>query len=1141
MKLLPENVYNVLMRKTMSRFAFIYDQTRCIGCNTCQIACKDGHNLEKGIWYRKVDTVEYFVHGRNKWKHISHTCRHCSDAACERLCPQGAIRSQEDGAVIIYRDKCNGCGVCISACPYGEIQLSPRLGKAVKCDSCLEERRKGGKPICVEACLTHCLDIRETELTGKTDVKPDSIDEPFGQELTCQKSGDSLLKTSLNRAISKKLKEYSGFFASKEKALSIIRRFSDWEEHKEKDWSLMYDFLFCGTDGDLSLPLWASVSQGEQILLNQTTLEIIQFYHRWGYEPVWMEGNPPDYIGEQLRFLSYLAEVMEPEILQAFQTFLTQYTHNHVKVLQQYMDHCSGIYAGYIRYVHEIREFLSHLLKGREDFLLPVFEESLPSLSSGTSIGQGLYPPISDKPSLIVPTAGINNCGGICVIRPKVQENCILSIETDRESQAPKLRACVRGRGYRKTFLHPGRLRYPMKRIGKRGEGKFERVTWEEAVALLTDQWKRIRDTYGPGSRYVIYGTGVTGIMSPGRLAKRLLALDGGFLDAYNSYSSACVSEMSEYLFGTVESTNSPADLQNTRLLILWGDNSAESIFGSERSNYLSQLKSSGIKIIVIDPRMSQTGVAYADEWYAIKPSTDAALADAMAYVIWSEGLQDQEFMDKYCIGFDEEHMPEGIPKGESYYSYLFGGMDGIEKTPEWGEKITGIEADRIRSLARAYAGIKPACIAAGLGAQRHGNGEQSAKGISMLACLTGNIGIPGGGTGGNASVITEHKRIRLVGNPVENPYPGKIPVFLWTKAISQGIYMTPKEDGLRGMEHLSSNIKMIFCLASNTLVNQHSHINHTTELLKDESKCEFILCSDIFMTPSARYADLLLPATSVLEGENITAPWTGSNYLLKNNPVIPPLFECRFEWEWLKEVAERLGFFQEFTGGKPELGQWLQESYEIFRREEPELPDYEIFCRRGGWKFSEPVCRIAFEAQIQDPKKHPFPTPSGKIEIFSKRLYDMERPEEIPAIPRYIPCPEGPGDPRRKEYPLQLIGWHTRRRCHSIHDNNQWMEEIEAPGLWIHPEDAKARGISDQDLVEVKNSRGCIRMPAVVTRRIRPGVVAMAQGGWYTPDRCGTDIRGSINVLTDDACPTPLAKGNPQHTNLVEICLAKR
>lgn len=204
-------------------------------------------------------------------------------------------------------------------------------------------------------------------------------------------------------------------------------------------------------------------------------------------------------------------------------------------------------------------------------------------------------------------------------------------------------------------------------------------------------------------------------------------------------------------------------------------------------------------------------------------------------------------------------------------------------------------------------------------------------------------------------------------------------------------------------------------------------------------------------------------------------------------------------------------------------------------RKKEPELPDYETFSAKGGWQYKGKGRPVAFEEEIRDPENHPFPTPSGKIEIFSRKLYDRNRPETIPAIPRYVPCIDGPEDEKRDRYPLQLIGWHTRRRCHTIHDNNAWMDEIEMPGVWIHPVDAENRGIQDQDMVIVYNDYGKIQIPAIVTSRIRPGVTAISQGGWYTPDENGTDQRGSINVLTGSR-PTPLAKGNPQHTNLVEI-----
>ncbi|GHS90582.1 hypothetical protein AGMMS49957_16900 [Synergistales bacterium] len=510
---------------------------------------------------------------------------------------------------------------------------------------------------------------------------------------------------------------------------------------------------------------------------------------------------------------------------------------------------------------------------------------------------------------------------------------------------------------------------------------------------------------------------------------------------------------------------------------------------------------------------------------------------DGMAYVILSEGLQNQAFMDKFCIGFDSAHMPPGMEGEENYKDYVLGKYDSVAKTPEWASDITGAPADAVRSLARKYATLRPAALLQGYGPQRNANGEQTVRSGTMLACLTGNVGIPGGNACGYGLVpLPKIPKIPAF----QNAYGGKIPVFLWTDAILRGADMTER-DGVTGVPKLDTPIKLIFNLAGNMLINQHSDINRTTRILKDTSMCEFIVCSDLFMTPSAKFADILLPGTSMFENENICVPWREGNYILYCNKAVEPLYESRFEYDWLSDVARELGVYDKFTFGGKDLHALLEDSYNKTRIEltgREDMPDFETFARDGIYRYRKKPQYIAFADNISDFENHPFPTPSGKIEIFSPRLLSKGNPSEIPAIPKYTPAFEGPGDPRFAKYPLQLVGWHTKRRTHSIHDNNPGLERLEPHKVWINEADASSRGIRDDDEVFVFNDRGKIKIRARVTDRVVKGVLAISQGAWYTPGADGTDLRGCVNTISTSR-PTPLAKGNPQHSNLVDIVLA--
>ncbi|AEF83834.1 anaerobic dimethylsulfoxide reductase, A subunit [Treponema primitia ZAS-2] len=910
-----------------------------------------------------------------------------------------------------------------------------------------------------------------------------------------------------------------------------------WENYREE-----YGYIVENTRG-YDIPLWESSFRSPgQTLLDKNTLAVQECYAAWGLELRPELHQVCDHIGVEFAFCACLAGSGLREAEEYCGEFLSRHTvfllRNIVETLDS-LERADGERFKVTELFRAMTEFLSGIgVIEKESGIGVEIEapsgERIASLRSYSDKFAALFFREAVKslpfPERLIPSSGNNNCGSRCRFLARTRAGNILGFRFDSE-RTPFIKYCIRGHHYHETFLSHRRIRYPMKRIGERGEGKFRRISWEEAIDAITGEWKRIRDEYGPASRYVMPGSGAEGTANPENLAKRLLALDGGYLGHYNFYSTACTAIATPYVYGTNFTGSSSHFLGSSKLIILWGHNPKESGFGAYLTDDLVRAKKQGIPVVAVDPRHNETIKLLDGEWIPIRPGTDGALADAMAYVILSEKLEDREFMDRYCLGFDEAHLPPGTAAGESYESYLFGKQDGLEKTPEWAERIIGIPQALITGLARRYALSKPAALIAGYGMQRHSNGEQGVRALAMLSCLTGNVGVEGGGAVGTGHIPGFH--IPSFPLPV-NPCGVSIPSFLWTDAVSRGREMSARQDHIRGRDFLESPIKMILNLAGNTLINQHSDINATVEILRDTEKCEFIVVSDLFLTPSARFADILLPGTSFLESPNIARPWREGDYLLYCNPAVKPLFESRFEYDWLTEIAERLGLYDEFTEGHTRAEGWLESLYEECRNYEEELPPFAEFAKEGGYFYKQKTNFIAFREQREDFERNPFPTPSGKIEIFSKRLQDFHDPA-IPALPRYIPGFEGPEDHLTAEYPFQLTGWHTKRRTHSIHDNNILMDRVESPAVYISPEDAEKLHIEDNALVEVWNSRGTIRIRAAVRDGIMKGVLAMSQGAWFTPAADGADIRGNINAITTLA-PSPLAKGNPQHSNLVNI-----
>jgi len=363
--------------------------------------------------------------------------------------------------------------------------------------------------------------------------------------------------------------------------------------------------------------------------------------------------------------------------------------------------------------------------------------------------------PIPEETKTVWSTCNVN-CGSRCPVRLFVENGKVVRVEPDNTGDIPggphEIRACLRGRGLREWVYSKERLLYPLKRVGPRGSGRFERISWDHALDTVAAELGRILKTYGNEAVFRIYGTGnLGGVVSSRDQVDRLMNILGGRLDLHNSYSTAQITHAMQYTYGRTDTGNNISDLVNSRLALFFGNNPAETRMsggGTIRDLIVAKQKC-GVRIIVIDPRHTDTAAGFADEWIPIRPGTDAALVSGLAHVLITEDLIDQNFLDSHCIGYNQTTMPEGIPSGSSYRDYILGdGPDGTAKTPDWAATITGIPTKRIVGLAREIGTSKPAYITQGWGPQRHAAGEQSARAICMLPILTGNVGIPGGNSG---------------------------------------------------------------------------------------------------------------------------------------------------------------------------------------------------------------------------------------------------------------------------------------------------------------------------------------------------------------------------------------------------------
>lgn len=794
--------------------------------------------------------------------------------------------------------------------------------------------------------------------------------------------------------------------------------------------------------------------------------------------------------------------------------------------------------------------------------------------ASETLFGEGVPQAHAESEETIAWSQCNVNCGGNCVFQWHVRDGKVVYMETDNTGNADfQARACLRGRTMRRWLNSPDRLTVPMKRVGARGEGKFEEISWDEAIRTIADQLKYTIDTYGNEAIYIIYATGM--YSTTGKPGNRLLSLLGGYVNQGYDYSTNMLQCVMPYMLGSsanldedgnhvtlgvpatvfspYDKTNASSITEATRasdLVVMFGNSPAETRMGGANivwdfARMREAVKGRGGRIINIDYRLNESSSGYADEWLPIRPGTDAALCSAIAHEWIVNDQIDLDFLHTYCVGYDEETLPESAKgQNKSYRDYIMGtGYDMVEKTPEWAAPITQISADTIRALADEIASAKAPFICQGWGPQRHTNGEDTTRAITMLPILIGQFGLPGTNTGQREA----EPATSLVGSlPFSNPIKTTLPVYEWPDAVDHGHEMTATNAGITGSDKLGSDIKFIWNYAGNCLTNQHGDINATHDLLVDESKCEFILVWDTVLTDSAKYADILLPDTMRSEQLNMQTQGYAEYYagVTVGGPAQEAPGECRTSYDVCADIAEKFGIRDKFTEGKTQE-EWIQELYEEGAAKNPSMPSWDEILEQGVYKEElEPA--IGLKDFRDDPAGHPLATPSGKIEIYSETLaniaetWELDEDEHINPIPVFEPGFQGYGSVT-DEYPLYCCGFHHKSRTHSSFGFIKELEDVARQQLWINPADAEPRGIESGDMLSVKSPAGEVRIEAKVTSRIIPGTVGIPQGAWHDADMAGDriDKGGCVNTLTTYK-PTPLAKGNgPAHSMIVQVAKA--
>ncbi len=682
-----------------------------------------------------------------------------------------------------------------------------------------------------------------------------------------------------------------------------------------------------------------------------------------------------------------------------------------------------------------------------------------------------------------------------------------------------------------------------------RGGDEFVRVSWNEALDLVAGELKRVKAKHGNAAFF----PGTVDWQSAGllhnaaTLTRRMLALHGGFTDDTGDPSIAAAMVILPHVMGDLEvydqQTAWPMILEHSKTVVLWGcdvlKNNQIGTHPADHSAYdaIKQLREKvaarKIEVISIDPRMTDTAQYLGASWLAPRPNSDTALMLALMHTLYSEKSYDASFITKYTYGFDR------------FLPYLLGTPDGQPKTPEWAAPITGLQAGEIRELARTLASGRTMLIS-GYAIQRADHGEQPYWALVTLAAMLGQIGLPGGGFGlsyhyDNGGSLTA-KAPGIVGiSAGDNPIKSVLPF----ERIADMLLHPGTEVDYNGQKVVYPDIKMIYWAGGNPL----THLWQTNKVIEAWQRPETIVVADPFWTATARFADIVLPVTTSFERNDIELCGAYSQrYIVAMRKAIDPVGESRSDYDITTALAQRLGFKDKFTERKNEMD-WVRSFYaQAQKAAKPlgvKMPAFDAFWQAGFTEFPIPADAKEYVKHADfraNPVKNPLGTPSGKIEIYSKAIAGFKY-DDCPPHATWLEPAEWLGDAKAKTYPLHIVSPHPSSRLHSQLDNSALRGTYEIGArepIWINADDAKARGIAQGDVVRVFNDRGSVLAGALVTARVREGVVVLHEGAWYDPDAPGKVgalcKHGLINVLTLDKGASKLSQGNIANTALVQV-----